>query len=72
VAVAIAIFGVALAAIATERIDRTRIAMLGALLMLLTQTLDQEQAIAATSRRSCSSSRSRSCSPTRSTSTRSR
>jgi Na+/H+ antiporter NhaD/arsenite permease-like protein len=47
VAVAIAIFGVALAAIATERIDRTRIAMLGALLMLLTQTLDQEQAIAA-------------------------
>lgn len=46
-AVAIAIFGATLAAIATERIDRTRVAMLGALLMLLTQTLDQERAIAA-------------------------
>ncbi|HMJ02595.1 MAG TPA: ArsB/NhaD family transporter [Conexibacter sp.] len=46
-AVAIGIFAVALAAIATERIDRTRIAMLGALLMLLTQTIDQEQAIEA-------------------------
>jgi Na+/H+ antiporter NhaD/arsenite permease-like protein len=46
-AVAIAIFGAALAAIATERVDRTRVAMLGALLMLLTQTLDQDQAIAA-------------------------
>ena len=46
-AVAIGIFAVALAAIATERIDRTRIAMLGALLMLLTQTVDQEQAIEA-------------------------
>ena len=44
-AVAIAIFAAALAAIATERIDRTRVAMLGALLMLLTQTIDQEQAI---------------------------
>ncbi len=44
-AVAIGIFAVALAAIATERIDRTRVAMLGALLMLLTQTIDQEQAI---------------------------
>jgi Na+/H+ antiporter NhaD/arsenite permease-like protein len=44
-AVAIGIFAVALAAIATERIDRTRVAMLGALLMLLTQTVDQEQAI---------------------------
>ncbi len=44
-ALAIGIFAAALAAIASERIDRTRVAMLGALLMLLTQTLDQTQAI---------------------------
>ena len=44
---AIAIFGVALLAIATERIDRVRVAMVGALLMLLTQTIDQEEAIEA-------------------------
>ena len=46
-ALAIAIFAVSLAAIAVDWFDRTRIALLGALLMLLTQTLDQEQAIAA-------------------------
>lgn len=45
--VAIGIFAAALAAIASDRFDRTRVAMLGALLMLLTQTIDQEQAIAA-------------------------
>ncbi|HZV74776.1 MAG TPA: ArsB/NhaD family transporter [Conexibacter sp.] len=44
-AVAIGIFAAALALIASERIDRTRVAMLGALLMLLTQTLTQRQAI---------------------------
>lgn len=46
-AVAIGIFAASLAAIASERIDRTRVAMLGALLVLLTQTLTQEQAIGA-------------------------
>ena len=31
--------------IATERVDRTKVALLGATLVLLTQTLDQEQAV---------------------------
>ena len=44
---AIAIFAVALALIATERIDRTKVALLGAVLVLLTQTIDQEHAIEA-------------------------
>ena len=46
-ALAIAIFGAALLAIASERIDRVRVAMVGALLMLLTQTIGQEEAIEA-------------------------
>jgi len=44
-AVAVAIFAVALAAIASERADRTKVALLGAVLVLLTQTIDQERAI---------------------------
>jgi Na+/H+ antiporter NhaD/arsenite permease-like protein len=47
VAFAIAIFAGALAAIASERIDRTKIALLGAILVLLTQTIDQDRAIEA-------------------------
>ena len=45
--VAVAIFVAALAAIASERFDRTKVAMLGAVLVLITQTIDQEQAIEA-------------------------
>ena len=45
--VAIIIFAVALAAIASERVNRTKVAMVGAIVMLLTQTLDQEHAIEA-------------------------
>ncbi len=44
-AAAIAIFTGALALIASERFDRTKIALLGAVLLLLTQTIDQEHAI---------------------------
>ena len=44
-ALAVAIFVAALAAIATERFDRTKIALLGAVLVLITQTIDQEHAI---------------------------
>jgi Na+/H+ antiporter NhaD/arsenite permease-like protein len=44
---AIAIFSVVLVLLATERVDRTKVALLGASLVLLTQTLDQEHAIAA-------------------------
>jgi Na+/H+ antiporter NhaD/arsenite permease-like protein len=44
-ALAIVIFAGALALIASERFDRTKIALLGAVLILLTQTLEQEQAI---------------------------
>jgi len=47
VTVAIAIFVVALAAIASERVDRTKVALLGATLIVLTQTIDQEHAIEA-------------------------
>ncbi len=46
-ALAIGIFAVALALIASERVDRTKIALLGAVLVLLTRTLEQEQAIEA-------------------------
>ncbi len=46
-AVPIAIFAAALVVIATERVDRTKVALLGAVLMILTQTVDQEQAIEA-------------------------
>jgi Na+/H+ antiporter NhaD/arsenite permease-like protein len=44
---AILIFALALALIATERVDRTKVALLGAVLMLLTQTIEQERAIEA-------------------------
>src|SRR4051794_40703796 len=46
-AVAVAIFVVALALIASERVDRTKVALLGAALIVLTQTLDQEHAVEA-------------------------
>ena len=42
---AIAIFAGALLVIATERVDRTKVALVGAMLVLLTQTIDQEHAI---------------------------
>src|ERR671911_1167344 len=45
-AVAIAIFAGALALIASERVDRTKIALAGGVLVLLTQTIDQSDAIA--------------------------
>ena len=45
--VAIVIFAVALIAIATERMDRTKAALAGAALILFTQTIDQEQAVEA-------------------------
>ncbi len=44
-ALSVAIFAVALVVIATERIDRTKVALLGAMLVLLTQSIDQEEAI---------------------------
>ena len=44
-ALAVVIFVAALAAIASERFDRTKVALLGAVLVLITQTIDQEHAI---------------------------
>jgi len=44
---AIVIFAVALAAIASDRVDRTKVALVAAALMVLTQTIDQEHAIEA-------------------------
>jgi Na+/H+ antiporter NhaD/arsenite permease-like protein len=44
-AVAIAIFVLALAVIASDRFDRTKVALVGAVLVLLTQTIDQHTAI---------------------------
>ncbi len=44
---AIGLFAAALALIASERIDRTKVALLGAIALLLTQTIDQEVAIEA-------------------------
>ena len=44
---AVALFAVALLVIATERVDRTKIALAGGVLMLLTQTIDQHEAIEA-------------------------
>ena len=44
-ALAIAIFVAVLAMIATERVDRTKVALLGAVLVLITQTIDQEHAV---------------------------
>ena len=46
-AVAILVFVVALALIASERVDRTKIALLGASLVVVIGTLDQEEAIEA-------------------------
>ena len=46
-ALAIVIFAGALALITSERVDRTKVAMLGAVLVLITQVIDQEHAIAA-------------------------
>ena len=46
-ALAVIVFAGALALIATERVDRTKVALLGAVLVLLTQTIDQEHAIEA-------------------------
>ena len=46
-ALAVAIFAGALALIASERLDRTKVALLGAVLLLLTQTIDQEHAVEA-------------------------
>ena len=44
---AVAIFALALAAIASERVHRTKVALLGAALVVVTQTIEQEQAIEA-------------------------
>jgi Na+/H+ antiporter NhaD/arsenite permease-like protein len=46
-ALAIAIFAVALAVIASDRVHRTKVALIGAALVVLTATLDQHQAIEA-------------------------
>src|SRR5918996_80304 len=46
-ALAIGIFVLALAAIASERVHRTKVALLGATLVVVTQTIEQEQAIEA-------------------------
>ena len=46
-ALAVVIFVAALGVIATERIDRTKVALIGACLVLLTQTIDQHVAIEA-------------------------
>ena len=45
--VAIIIFAGALATIASEKVDRTKVALVGAVLIVLTQTIDQEHAIEA-------------------------
>jgi Na+/H+ antiporter NhaD/arsenite permease-like protein len=47
VALAVGIFVVALAAIASDRIHRTKVAMLGAGLMVVTETISQEHAVEA-------------------------
>src|ERR671925_1431985 len=44
-ALAVGVFLVALALIATEWVHRTKIALIGAALVVVTQTVDQEQAI---------------------------
>src|ERR687893_1527368 len=46
-ALAIGVFAAVLVAIASERIDRTKVALAGAVLMLLTQTIEQHAAIEA-------------------------
>jgi len=45
VAFAVTLFAVALALIASERIDRTKVALAGAALLVVTATLDQAQAV---------------------------
>ena len=45
--VAVVIFAGALAVIASERVDRTKVALVGAVLVVLSQTIDQEHAIEA-------------------------
>jgi Na+/H+ antiporter NhaD/arsenite permease-like protein len=47
VTLAVVIFAGALVVIATERVDRTKVALVGALLVVLSQTIDQEHAIEA-------------------------
>jgi Na+/H+ antiporter NhaD/arsenite permease-like protein len=47
VALAVVIFAAALALIASDRVHRTKVALAGAVLVLLTQTIDQEEAIGA-------------------------
>jgi Na+/H+ antiporter NhaD/arsenite permease-like protein len=47
VTVAIVLFVCALAVIASERVDRTKVALLGATLVILSATIDQEEAIEA-------------------------
>ncbi len=42
---AVVIFAGALIAIASEKVDRTKVALVGALLVVVTQTVDQEHAI---------------------------
>ena len=50
---AILVFVVALAVIASDRIDRTKVALLGAALVVVSQTVDQDEAThASTSTRS--------------------
>jgi Na+/H+ antiporter NhaD/arsenite permease-like protein len=44
-AFAVLVFAAALAVIASERVDRTKVALAGAVLFLLTQTIDQEAAV---------------------------
>ncbi|MGH2957334.1 MAG: SLC13 family permease [Solirubrobacterales bacterium] len=46
-ALAVVLFAGALAVIATDRVDRTKVALIGAVLVLLTQTIEQVVAIAA-------------------------
>jgi len=46
-AFAVVLFAAALAVIASERVDRTKVALLGAVLLLLTQTIEQHAAIEA-------------------------
>jgi Na+/H+ antiporter NhaD/arsenite permease-like protein len=46
-AFAIAVFALALLALATDRIDRTKVALVGASLVVLSQTIEQDEAIEA-------------------------
>ena len=46
-AVAVVLFAAALAVIASERVHRTKVALLGAVVLLLTQTIEQHAAIEA-------------------------